>query len=132
MEDLWGSMVIPRWPDRIVSSDSPHALMVEAFGAAQLVAQRVVVDHVVAVRRGGGGGERRRDVEVGDPELRQIRYERRRLAKAEAGRQLHTIRRQRMTRHGEDIGTNVTVSSPAAMGFCVVEGAVTGAYDRHR
>ena len=34
MDELWGAMVIPRWPDRIVSSNSPHALMVEAFGPA--------------------------------------------------------------------------------------------------
>lgn len=34
IERLWGSIMLPRWPDRIVSEISPHALMMQTFGAA--------------------------------------------------------------------------------------------------
>jgi hypothetical protein len=34
IERLWGSIMLPRWPDRIVSEISPHALMAQTFGAA--------------------------------------------------------------------------------------------------
>jgi hypothetical protein len=34
IERLWGSIMLPRWPDRLVSEIAPHALMAEAFGAA--------------------------------------------------------------------------------------------------
>ena len=57
----------------------PHArrldrraeLLVARF-AAELAAQAVVIDDVVAVRRSGRGLERRRDVDVGDTELGEI------------------------------------------------------------
>ncbi len=32
IERLWASIMLPRWPARIVSEVSPHALMAEAFG----------------------------------------------------------------------------------------------------
>jgi hypothetical protein len=34
IERLWGSVMLPRWPDRVVSEISPHALMAETFGPA--------------------------------------------------------------------------------------------------
>jgi hypothetical protein len=34
IERLWASIMLPRWPDRIVSELSPHALMAETFGPA--------------------------------------------------------------------------------------------------
>jgi hypothetical protein len=34
IERLWGSIMLPRWPDRVVSEIAPHALMAEAFGPA--------------------------------------------------------------------------------------------------
>lgn len=34
IEQLWGSIMLPRWPDRIVSEISPHALMAETLGPA--------------------------------------------------------------------------------------------------
>lgn len=34
IEQLWGTVVLPRWPDRIVSGLFPHALMAEALGPA--------------------------------------------------------------------------------------------------
>jgi hypothetical protein len=34
IERLWGSTMLARWPDRIVSEISPHVLMAETFGAA--------------------------------------------------------------------------------------------------
>jgi hypothetical protein len=32
IDELWGAVVLPRWPDRIVSEPFPHALMAETFG----------------------------------------------------------------------------------------------------
>lgn len=34
IERLWGSIMLPRWPDRIVSEISPYWLMAETFGPA--------------------------------------------------------------------------------------------------
>ncbi len=34
IEDLWGAVMLPRWPDRIVSEISPHALMAQTLGPA--------------------------------------------------------------------------------------------------
>jgi len=34
VDRLWGSVMLPRWPDRIVSEISPHALMAVTFGPA--------------------------------------------------------------------------------------------------
>jgi hypothetical protein len=34
IERLWGSITLPRWPDRVVSQISPHAMMTKTFGAA--------------------------------------------------------------------------------------------------
>jgi hypothetical protein len=34
IERLWASIMLPKWPDRIVSEISPHALMAETFGPA--------------------------------------------------------------------------------------------------
>lgn len=34
VERLWGTAMLPRWPDRIVSEPFPHFLMVETFGPA--------------------------------------------------------------------------------------------------
>lgn len=34
IEQLWGSIMLPRWPDRIVSEISPHGLMAETLGPA--------------------------------------------------------------------------------------------------
>lgn len=34
IERLWASIMLPRWPERIVSELSPHALMAESFGPA--------------------------------------------------------------------------------------------------
>jgi hypothetical protein len=34
IEDLWGTLVLTRWPDRIVSEPFPHALMAETLGPA--------------------------------------------------------------------------------------------------
>lgn len=34
IERLWGSTVLPRWPDRIVSEILPHTIMAETFGVA--------------------------------------------------------------------------------------------------
>lgn len=34
IERLWASTMLPRWPDRIISEISPHALMAETFGTA--------------------------------------------------------------------------------------------------
>jgi hypothetical protein len=34
IERLWASILLPRWPERIVSELSPHALMAESFGPA--------------------------------------------------------------------------------------------------
>jgi len=31
---LWGTVMLPRWPERIVSEPAPHRLMAEAFGPA--------------------------------------------------------------------------------------------------
>jgi len=34
IEELWGAMMLPQWPDRIVTEIAPHALMGETFGPA--------------------------------------------------------------------------------------------------
>lgn len=34
IEQLWGSTMLPRWPERIVSEISPHAVMADTFGVA--------------------------------------------------------------------------------------------------
>jgi hypothetical protein len=34
IEEFWGALMLPRWPNRIVSEISPHALMAETFGPA--------------------------------------------------------------------------------------------------
>ena len=34
IDNLWGTVMLPRWPDRIVSEISPHTLMAETFGPA--------------------------------------------------------------------------------------------------
>jgi hypothetical protein len=34
IDALWGGIMLPRWPDRIVSEISPHGLMAEALGPA--------------------------------------------------------------------------------------------------
>ena len=34
IDRLWGTRMLPRWPERIVSDPSPHHLMAEAFGPA--------------------------------------------------------------------------------------------------
>lgn len=34
IEELWGTMMLPQWPDRVVSNPFPHVTMAEAFGAA--------------------------------------------------------------------------------------------------
>ena len=34
VERLWGSIMLPQWPDRIVTEIMPHSLMAETFGAA--------------------------------------------------------------------------------------------------
>lgn len=34
IERLWGTVMLPRWPERIVSEPFPHTLMAEAFGPA--------------------------------------------------------------------------------------------------
>jgi hypothetical protein len=32
IKGLWGTVMLPRWPDRIVTESAPHALMAETFG----------------------------------------------------------------------------------------------------
>jgi hypothetical protein len=32
--ELWGTAILPRWPDRLVTEPAPHARMAEAFGPA--------------------------------------------------------------------------------------------------
>ena len=34
IEGLWGTVMLPRWPDRIVTEIAPHALMADTFGSA--------------------------------------------------------------------------------------------------
>ncbi len=34
VERLWGTMVLPRWPDRIISEPSPHMALAETMGSA--------------------------------------------------------------------------------------------------
>lgn len=34
IEDLWGAMMLPQWPDRMVSNPFPHVTMAETMGAA--------------------------------------------------------------------------------------------------
>ncbi len=34
VDELWGRLVLPRWPERLVTEPYPHAAMAEAFGPA--------------------------------------------------------------------------------------------------
>ena len=67
----------------------------EALGAAELVVDPAVVDHVVAVRRAGRRLEDRRDIEVADPQLVEVRHDRGGVGKREAGVQLDAVGRAR-------------------------------------
>jgi hypothetical protein len=69
------------------------AQLIEACRAAELFAQRVVVDHVIAVRRAGGRAEGRRNVDVGNAELVQVGHDRGSLSKTERRSELESIGR---------------------------------------
>ncbi len=85
--------------------DQTHAVraerggeIVEARRAAEVGADRVVVDDVVAVAAPGARLQGRRDVAVADAEPVQIRHQRARGGEVEVGVQLQAIARRRRTR----------------------------------
>jgi hypothetical protein len=65
--------------------------MLEVCDAADLRIEVAMVDHVVAVRAARPCAQIGRTVQVADPELRQIRYERSRVSECEATMQLHPV-----------------------------------------
>ncbi len=95
-------------------AETGRAELAEVVLAAQILGDARRIDDVVAVRRAGVGLERRREVEVGDAEVAQVRDELLRLAKAQPRSQLEPVgraRRRHLNRRGE--GRRASAPRPA-------------------